>query len=184
MRLVRACVDAGLRVEVVPGPSATLTALVLSGLPTERFVFEGFLPRKGKARRERLEELGREPRTIVVFEAPARVADTLADLADACGPERPVAIARELTKLHEEVWRGSLGDAVAHVGEHPPRGEHVLVVGGAPADAPPTDEEIAAAVRDELAAGASTREAADRVAARLHVARRRAYEAALAQRSS
>ena len=180
-RLVRACLDEGLAVEVVPGPSAVLSALVVSGLPTERFVFEGFLPRKGPERRARLVEIAREPRTTVLFEAPTRVEATLQDLAESCGGDRRVAIARELTKLHEEVWRGALRDAIARVGAQPPRGEHVIVLAGAPR-AEVADAEVAAAVRAELAAGASTREAADHVASGLGVARRRAYDAALAER--
>jgi 16S rRNA (cytidine1402-2'-O)-methyltransferase len=183
-RIVRVAVDAGVTVEVVPGASAVLAALVVSGLPTDRFVFEGFVPRKGRDRRERIAAIAREARTVVLFEAPNRVAATLADLAEACGTDRRVAVARELTKVHEEVWRGTLRDATAHVADHPPRGEHVLVVEGAPPDAPATDDEVEVAVREELAAGASTREAADRVAARLAVARRRAYAAAVAQRSA
>ena len=183
-RIVRVAVDAGVTVEVVPGASAVLAALVVSGLPTDRFVFEGFVPRKGRDRRERIAAIAREARTVVLFEAPNRVAATLADLAEACGPDRRVAVARELTKVHEEVWRGTLRDAIAHVADHPPRGEHVLVVEGAPPDAPATDDEVEVAIREELAAGASTREAADRVAARLDVARRRAYAAAVAQRPS
>src|SRR5690606_1267921 len=130
-RLVAAAVRAGHTVEVVPGPSAALAALVVSGLPTGRFVFEGFLPRKGPARRERIAAVAAEPRTIVLYEAPHRLARTLADLAAACGAERRVAIARELTKLHEEVWRGTLGDAVAWVGEREPPGEIVVVLEGA-----------------------------------------------------
>ena len=110
-RLVRAAVAAGHIVEVVPGPSAAVTALVASGLATGRYAFEGFLPRKGSGRSGRLAEIAVERRTTVLYEAPHRVARTLADLAGACGPDRRVAIARELTKLHEEVWRGSLGDA-------------------------------------------------------------------------
>ena len=182
--VVRACADAGVRIDVVPGPSAALAGLVVSGLPTERFVFEGFLSRKGGERRDRLAVIAREPRTIVLFEAPPRVAATLADLVEVCGPDRPVAVSRELTKVHEETFRGTLAEAVGHVSNHPPRGEHVIVLGGAPPPAPPTDAEVAEAARAELAAGASTREAADRVSERLGVGRRRAYEAALAERSS
>lgn len=110
-RLVRAAAAAGFRVEVVPGPSALLAALVASGLPTGRFAFEGFLARKGSARRERLDELAGEQRTVVLFEAPHRLARTLADLAQAFGGDRRVAVCRELTKLHEEIWRGSLAEA-------------------------------------------------------------------------
>ena len=126
-RLVRAVLDAGYEVTAVPGPTALVQALVTSGLPAGRFVFEGFLPRSGRARRERLAELAGETRTIVLYEAPHRVLRTLADLADALGGDRPVAVARELTKLHETVVRGTLGDV--DLGE--PRGEYVLVVAGA-----------------------------------------------------
>jgi 16S rRNA (cytidine1402-2'-O)-methyltransferase len=181
--LVRACLDAGLAVEVVPGASAVLTALVLSGLPTDRFVFDGFLPRKGGARAARLEELRSETRTIVFFEAPGRVAATLTDLAAVCGADRRVAVARELTKLHEEVWRGLLGAAVAQFDQTAPRGEVVIVVEGcAPGVDDPDDDELAAAAVGELREGRSTREAADNIADRFGVSRRRAYDAVLAQR--
>ncbi len=183
-RLVRACLDAGLPVEVIPGPSSTLTALVLSGLPTGRFVVEGFLPRKGIDRAERLALIAREQRTVVLFESPARVAATLADLATACGPTREVAVARELTKLHEEVWRGTVGVAASRAAERAPMGEHVLVIGPAPAEAVATEDDIEAAVRLELAGGASARDAAAAVSSGLGVARRRAYDAALRVRGS
>jgi 16S rRNA (cytidine1402-2'-O)-methyltransferase len=177
-RLVRAAVAAGHAVEVVPGPSAALAALVTSGLPAGRFVFEGFLPRKGARRTERLGAVEAEPRTVVLYEAPHRLARTLADLTEACGPERRVAVARELTKLHEEVWRGSLGDALAWVGAAAPRGEIVLVLEGAPAAGPPDDGAVVDALRDELSAGSTARDAARAVAARLGVSRRRVYELA------
>jgi 16S rRNA (cytidine1402-2'-O)-methyltransferase len=178
--LVRACVEAGVPVEVVPGPSAALTALVLSGFPTARFVFEGFLPRKGRARAERLEAIAREPRTVVCFEAPGRVAATLTDLLGVCGPERGVAVARELTKLHEDVWRGALADAVVHVATAEPRGEYVLVLAPAPERpaAEVDDAALDAAIDEVLARGASARDAAAEVAGSLGVARRRAYDAA------
>jgi 16S rRNA (cytidine1402-2'-O)-methyltransferase len=184
-RLVRACVDAGLPVEVVPGPSAALTALVLSGLPTARFAFEGFLPAKGAGRKDRLEAIGREGRTVVLFEAPHRVEQTLADLADACGGSRRVAVARELTKLHEDVWRGSLDDASAHLASAGPRGEYTLVLAGAPEDAvSPDDEQLGSEALALVAEGLSTRAAADRLAVRFGVSRRRAYDAVIAQRRS
>ena len=176
--LVRACLDAGLTVEAVPGPSAALTALVVSGLPTDRFVFEGFLPRKGRARTERLAALAGESRTTVVFEAPSRVRATLADLAEVCGTDRPVAVARELTKMFEEVWRGALGDAVTHAERTEPRGEYVLVVGPAAERAPADDGAIEEAIRAALADGRSARDAATEVAAELGVPRRRAYATA------
>ncbi|HEY8215577.1 MAG TPA: 16S rRNA (cytidine(1402)-2'-O)-methyltransferase [Acidimicrobiia bacterium] len=183
-RLVQACVREGLAVEVVPGPSALLAALVLSGLATDRFVFEGFLPRKGGGRSERMYALGREARTIVLFEAPNRVLATLADLAEACGPARRVAVARELTKLHEEVWRGTLEGALRHFATGAPRGEFVIVVEGrAPAEAGPDDETLAEAARQEIKEGRTTREAADRIADRYGVSRRRAYDIVLTQRS-
>jgi 16S rRNA (cytidine1402-2'-O)-methyltransferase len=192
-RLVVAALAEGVAVEVVPGASAVLAALVLSGLPTGRFVFEGFLPKKGRQRAGRLAALRAEDRTVVLFEAPHRLEATLADLAAAFGPERPVAVAREITKKFETVWRGTLGQAVAANGEADSgeadrekssrpeaRGEQVIVLGPA---APAVAEEIAddaleAALRAELAGGGSTRDAAAAVAARLGVARRRAYNLA------
>lgn len=177
-RLVAAAVAAGHAVQVVPGPSAAVAALVVSGLPTGRFCFEGFLPRRGKARRERLGELHDERRTVVVYEAPHRVRETLADLAEALGPQRKVAITRELTKAFEETWRGSLAGACEWVSATEPRGEYVLVVGGAPAPAQPSEAEVEAAVRAELAAGADRRTAVAAVASRLRVPRRQAYAAA------
>ncbi|HET6953066.1 MAG TPA: 16S rRNA (cytidine(1402)-2'-O)-methyltransferase [Acidimicrobiales bacterium] len=179
-RLVAAAVAAGHAVEVVPGPSASLAALVVSGLPAGRFVFEGFLPRKGAGRGERLATVAAERRTIVLYEAPHRLARTLADLVEACGGGRRVAIAREITKLHEEVWRGTLAGAVTWAAEREPPGEIVVVLDGAPAAAPPDDDAVLAAVRAELDGGASARDAARAVAARLDVPRRRAYDLAVA----
>lgn len=180
-RLVRSCVNAGLLVEVVPGPSAALAALVLSGFPTDRFVFEGFLPRKGKDRAARLEALSSEERTIVVFESPRRLASTLAELAHVVGAERPVAVGRELTKLHEEVWRGTLG-ACAAVLPFEPRGEIVIVLGPGSRSEPADDASVLEAVKREMAAGASARDAAAAVARELGVPKRRAYDAAVTTR--
>lgn len=181
-RLVRACVEAGVRVEVVPGPSAVLAALVVSGLPTARFVMEGFLPRSGRERAERLASVASEPRTVVLFEAPNRVGATLGDLAAACGEDRRVVIARELTKRFEAVWRGTLADAIAHATAVEPRGEHVLVLAGAPPPAVPDDDAVRAAVAGLLADGRSARDAASEVAATLGVPKRRAYDIATALR--
>lgn len=178
-RLVRAAVQAGHVVEVVPGPSAAITALVASGLPTGRFAFEGFLPRKGSGRTARLAEVAADRRTTVLYEAPHRLARTLADLAAACGQGRQVAVARELTKLHEEVWRGPLEAACAWVAEREPRGEVVLVLDGAPEPEGADDDDVAAAVQARLDTGDSPRDAAAAVAAALGVPKRRAYEAAL-----
>lgn len=132
-RLVGACVDAGIEVQAVPGPSAVLHALVTSGLPTDRFAFDGFLPRSGANRRQRLAEVASERRTVVVFLSPHRAGADLRDLAAACGHDRPAALGRELTKLHEETRRATLGELAAAVEADGVRGELTLVVGGAAA---------------------------------------------------
>jgi 16S rRNA (cytidine1402-2'-O)-methyltransferase len=182
-RLVRAAIDAGHVVEVVPGPSAAITALVASGLPAGRFAFEGFLPRKGSGRSQRLADVADERRTVVLYEAPHRLARTLADLAAVCGPDRRVALGRELTKLHEEVWRGTLGEAVAWATSHEPRGELVVVLEGAPAPPPPTGDDLESAVQARLDAGDTARDAATAVAVRLGVPKRAAYEVAVRLRA-
>ncbi len=136
-RLVRAAVAAGIAVEAVPGPSAALTALVVSGLATDRWCFEGFVPRTGRARGERLASVaGETDRAVVIFESPYRAQRLLDDLVEACGPDRPVAVCRELTKLHEEVWRGPVGQVAERARGVKPRGEYVLVVGPASGAAP------------------------------------------------
>lgn len=179
-RLVRAVVAEGHRVEVIPGPSAAVAALVVSGLPAGRFVFEGFLPRKGSGRSARLCALAGERRTAVLYEAPHRLSRMLVDLVAACGGERRVALARELTKLHEEVWRGTLAEAVAWAGEREPPGELVVVLEGAPEPPEADDPAIEEALRRALAAGVSHRDAAAEVARSLGVAKRRAYALATA----
>lgn len=178
-RLVRAATEAGFEVRIVPGPSAAISGLVASGLPTGRFVFEGFLPRKGSGRTERLAALAGEQRTLVLYEAPHRLARTVADLAATLGGDRRVAVARELTKLHEEVWRGTLDEAAARCATVQPRGEHVLVVEGAPPPVEVGDDQILAAVADRLAAGSTRRDAVAEVSHGLGVARRRVYDLAL-----
>ena len=177
-RLVAAAVDAGHLVEVVPGPSAAVTALVGSGLPTGRFAFEGFLPRKGSGRTERIAVVAVDRRTTVLYEAPHRLARTIEQLHAACGPARRVVIARELTKLHEEFWRGTLEEAVARVAAVEPRGEHVIVLDGAPVPDEVDDGAIVAALTAERSAGASTRDAVAGVAAALGVPKRRVYDLA------
>lgn len=178
-RLVAAVVAAGLSVEMVPGPSAPLAALALSGLATSRFVFEGFLPRKGNVRRDRLGEVAAERRTVILFEAPHRLARTVRDLTEACGPDRRVVLARELTKLHEEVWRGPLGDAMVHVDGVEPRGEYVLVLEGAAAPTEVDDGVLVEALRSALATGLSKRDAVSDVVEHYGVAKRRVYDLAL-----
>jgi 16S rRNA (cytidine1402-2'-O)-methyltransferase len=171
-------------VTTVPGPSAIVAALTVSGLPTDRFVVEGFLPRKGTERRRRVAALLADERTSVVLEAPGRLVATLNELA-LLDPDRPVAVVREMTKLHEEVWRGSAAEAAAEFGGREVRGEIVLVVGGGLAPAPADDDALEVAVRAAWAEdpSAGPRQVADRVAAALGVARRRVYEAALRLRS-
>jgi 16S rRNA (cytidine1402-2'-O)-methyltransferase len=175
-RIVRAAIDAGYTVSAIPGPTAAIMALTISGLPTDRFVFEGFVPRKGRDRATRMAEIAAEPRTSVIYEAPHRALRTLADLRDACGDGRLVVVARELTKLYETVVRGPLG--TIDIGE--PRGEYVFVLAGAPTDdAPIDDETIRHALRIELEAGSSTRDAAAAVAAKFGHPKREVYALAV-----
>lgn len=176
--LVEAAIAANVTVTALPGPSAVLTALVLSGLPTDRFAFEGFLPRKGRA--GALRALAAEPRTLIFFEAPHRIAAALADARDALGPGRRAAVCRELTKKFEEVARGTLAELAERFAEGA-RGEIVLVVEGAPArsgDLPSAIAEVAARV----AAGERLKDAAAEVAAATGLGTRELYEAALAAR--
>lgn len=179
MHLVRAAVEAGHTVSAIPGPAALVMALVLSGLDTTRFVFEGFLPRSGRDRAERIAEVAAERRTVVLYEAPHRVERTITDLAAACGPQRRVALARELTKLHEDVWRGALTEAAAHLAATPPRGEYVVVLEGAPRAAMSTDDQILDALRQALGRGADRRTAIAEVMASTGAPKKRVYDLAL-----
>jgi 16S rRNA (cytidine1402-2'-O)-methyltransferase len=169
--LVRACVAAGLAVEVLPGPSAALAALVASALPSDTWRFVGFLPRK----RGELATLLRAPETIVAFESPNRVAASLETLA-AIDPARPVAVCRELTKIHEEVVRGAAGELAERYAAEPPRGEVVLVIGGAPASEPELTPALDA-LRKLVAAGAKPRAASSVVASLTGVKANRLYRA-------
>jgi 16S rRNA (cytidine1402-2'-O)-methyltransferase len=176
-RLVRAALDAGVAVTAAPGPSAVTTALALSGLPCDRFCFEGFLPRTGSHRRSRLRELAAETRTLVFFEAPHRIAGALADLAAGFGADRPAAVCRELTKTYEEVRRGTLADLAAWAIDGETRGEITLVVAGAvagPADRP-SDDELRAAVAGREAVGATRRDAIAEVATEYNLKKRDVY---------
>ena len=178
-RLVRACGAEGIDVRVVPGPSAAIAALAISGLPTDRFVFEGFLPRKAGDRGRRLEALATDPRTIVFFESPKRLKAMLAETLDALG-DRPVAVARELTKLHEEVVRGTLAGTLARIDDTTLKGEVVVVVGGMQ-DQGPTDEEVLVErARSLVAAGMRSREAARAVTERQGVSANAIYRRLIA----
>ncbi len=176
--LVVAAAAAGVTVTALPGPSAVLMALAVSGLPTDRFVFEGFLPRKGRL--AALRALAAEPRTLVFFESPHRIGDALADLATAFGPSRRAAVCRELTKLHEEVARGTLAELAERFADGA-RGEIALVVEGAP-PASASLEDGVARVLQLVAAGARLREASSEVAEVTGLGRRELYEAALRSR--
>lgn len=178
-RLVAAAIEAGCAVTVVPGPSAGVAALAVSGLSLARWAFEGFLPRSGRDRAERLAEIARERRTVVIYESPHRLRGCLEDLAAACGPRCRAAVARELTKLHEEVVRGTLAELAAWA-EGPVKGEAVVVVEGAGPGPEPDDAELAEALEAAISSGASRRDAAAEVAAAYGVPRRRAYALAVA----
>ncbi|MER5348748.1 16S rRNA (cytidine(1402)-2'-O)-methyltransferase [Kitasatospora sp. NPDC002551] len=184
-RLVAAAVAADVKVTAVPGPSAVLTALALSGLPVDRFTFEGFLPRKSGDRARQLASVAAEPRTMVFFEAPHRIAEALAAMAGAFGPERPAAVCRELTKTYEEVRRGPIGELAAWAAEGV-KGEITVVVAGAPPAAPQelTPAELArlVAVREE--AGEGRKEAIAAVASELSVPKREVFDAVVAAKKA
>jgi 16S rRNA (cytidine1402-2'-O)-methyltransferase len=179
--LVRAAVDAGVRVTVIPGPSAVVTALALSGLPTDRFTFEGFLPRKSSDRLTAFTALEREPRTMVFFESPHRIAESLADARDTLGADRPAAVCRELTKMFEEVKRGTLAE-LAEWARDEVRGEIVVVVGGAPARASVTMPDALAEVSRLTLSGIGLKEASAQVAELTGLSKRDLYQGALAAR--
>ena len=179
--LVARCVQLDIPVVAVPGPCALVTALAISGQPTGRFTFEGFLPMNKKNRRARLEQLRGEERTLIFYEAPHKLAATLRDLADTLGPDRPVSLCRELTKLHEEVVRTTLGAAAERYRDEPPRGEFVLVVRGAePREEAPADLEdgllLVERLREE---GLSLRDAVKRAARELGLSRNELYDRAV-----
>jgi 16S rRNA (cytidine1402-2'-O)-methyltransferase len=179
--VVESVLRAGQNVLAVPGPAAFVHAITISGLPTDRFVMEGFVPAKGRDRAARLEELRARTMTTVIYEAPHRLHRLLADLADSCGPDRLVSVSRELTKRFEQTWRGTLDDAVVGVGE--PRGEYVVVLGPAAVLPIVVDQaDMDASIQAALDEGLSARDAADRVAAGLGVPRRDAYARANALR--
>ncbi|MGD1011794.1 MAG: 16S rRNA (cytidine(1402)-2'-O)-methyltransferase [Acidimicrobiales bacterium] len=180
-RLISAAIAAGHNVTIVPGPSAAVSALVIAGLGTARWRFEGFLPRRGSARAERLGEIASARHPSVIYEAPQRVPATLKDLASHCGIDRKVAVCRELTKRFEETWRGTLAEACERSEAAPARGEHVIVVAGRtePSHPESSKDEVEKAVASRMAAGASRRQAASAVAAEFGVSKRIAYETSL-----
>ncbi|WP_342761181.1 16S rRNA (cytidine(1402)-2'-O)-methyltransferase [Glycomyces artemisiae] len=180
-RLVRAAIDAGIAVTCAPGASAVTTALALSGMPCDRFCFEGFAPRKDGERRRLFGELAEEKRTMVFFESPRRVADTLQAMSETFGADRPAALCRELTKTHEEIRRGTLAELAAGAESDPPRGEITLVISGwtGPDASEATPEAMAAAVAALEEAGTDRKTAMKETATRFGVPKRVVYDAVL-----
>lgn len=178
--LVRLCGEHGITVSAAPGPSAVITALAMSGLPTQRFTFEGFLSTSNKSRKEHLETLRHEHRTIVLYEAPHKLVETLGDLYDVLG-DRDIALGRELTKLHEEIVRTTIGAALEKYRAERPRGEFVLVIRGAPVEKGPRLplEDALALVEEYRAGGMKLKDAARRAAAETGQSRNDLYHAAL-----
>jgi 16S rRNA (cytidine1402-2'-O)-methyltransferase len=179
-RLVRAAIDAGVSVVPIPGPSAALAALVASGLDADRFFFLGFLPRAGRDRRAALDEVVGAEHTVVVYESPNRLVDTLAELERLGGGLRSAVVAREMTKQFENIQRGTVADLLAYYRERPVRGEVVLLVAGrgGAVDQVVSEEDVAARVRSLRAAGLSARDASAQVAAEMGVSKRVAYRLA------
>ena len=177
--VVQAVIAAGLSVTAVPGPAALIMALIISGIPTTRFVFEGFLPRSGRDRAERLADIASEMRTVIFYEAPHRIARTLSDLATACHPDRLIAVTRELTKMHEEVWRGSVSEAALHFATVEAMGEFVVVLAAAEAPLPADEDLIKEALVHEFSTGLSTRDAVDAVVKKTSAPKRMVYALAL-----
>jgi 16S rRNA (cytidine1402-2'-O)-methyltransferase len=178
--LVRAAIERGFEIVSIPGPSAITAALPVSGLPTDRFLFLGFLPRKAGERRRSLEEVKAQPATLVFYEAPHRVRVSLADMVDILGSDRQSAVCRELTKLHEEIWRGTLAQAFQEWRQREPRGEFTLVVAGA---TPPTawnEAQVKVVLSDLLLAGVTSKDAVRQVTAQSGWSKRELY--ALAQK--
>ena len=177
--VVQAVIAAGLSVTAVPGPAALIMALIISGIPTTRFVFEGFLPRSGRDRAERLADIASEMRTVIFYEAPHRIARTLNDLATSCHPDRLIAVTRELTKMHEEVWRGSVSEAALHFATVEAMGEFVVVLAAAEAPLPADEDLIKEALVHEFSTGLSTRDAVDAVVKKTSAPKRVVYALAL-----
>ena len=179
--LVKQCAAAGITVCAIPGPCAAITALSISGQATGRFCFEGFLSTAKKSRREHLDSLKQEQRTMIFYEAPHKLVSTLEDLAEAFGEDRPISLCRELTKLHEEVVRTTLGEAVTKYTENAPKGEFVLVVAGAPAREKEvaTATDAAARVAQLMEEGLSRKDAVKQTAKELDLPKNVVYDAAL-----
>lgn len=179
--LVKQCAAAGIPVCAIPGPCAAITALSISGQSTGRFCFEGFLSTAKKSRREHLDSLKKEQRTMIFYEAPHKLLSTLTDMAEVFGEERPISLCRELTKLHEEVVRTTLGEAVSRYTQAPPKGEFVLILAGAPAEAQeiPSKTDAADRVAQLIAQGLSRKDAVKQTAMELGLPKNAVYDIAL-----
>lgn len=177
-KLINEVIEQGMHIEVLPGPSAVITALVASGMDSTRFCFEGFLPRKGALRKARLKSISLELRTTVLFESPHRIKDTLCDLEAFCGGVRKVAVVKELTKIYENVWRGSLEQAIEKYSNLESRGEHVLVLEANmdKSEGLPSHDDIAQAIQQGLKEGKSLKDVVSLVAIQLSIPKRQAYE--------
>lgn len=180
IKVVAHLLDNNLDVEVLPGPSAALTALVASGLPSYRFVFEGFIPRKGSKRRERIEEIANENRTVIIYESPHRIRETLEELATECDNAREIALVRELTKMHEEVWRGTLSEALSIMSVLEPKGEYVIILGAIDKQQPDIDyvgitKDVLILYSDNM----STRDIAEMISNQYSISKKEAYRRVL-----
>jgi 16S rRNA (cytidine1402-2'-O)-methyltransferase len=179
--LVKVCIEAGIPVVPIPGANAAITALSAAGLPTDRFVFEGFLSAKGQQRRSHLESLETESRTLIFYESPHRLRETLQDLAEIFGTSRQIVLARELTKLYEEFWRGTIEEAIAHYSQREPQGEYTLLVAGTPPTQPQlSEEELKAELLAIMSQGISRSQASRQLAKVTSLPRRQLYQLALA----
>lgn len=178
--LIKACIDNNITVVPIPGASAVITALSAAGLPTDRFIFDGFLPGKSQKRQEYLTSLQGESRTLVFYESPHRLRDTLADLGEILGSDRSLVIARELTKLYEEFWRGTIGEGIANYQEKEPQGEYTLLVAGTPSSKPQlTETELKNELLSMIKQGISRSQASREIAKDTGLSRRYLYQLAL-----
>ena len=178
--LVKVCVEANISVVPIPGVTASITALCASGLPTNKFIFTGFLPTKIKLREEQLEKLSNSLETIVLYESPYRLLQTLEDLAKILGGNRKIVLARELTKLHEEFWRGTVGQAIIYYQNNQPKGEFTLVIAGAEPELPVLSENtIKQELQELFAQGISRSQASRQLSQKINLSRRKIYQIAL-----
>ena len=174
--LIQSAIDRGINLEIVPGPTAGIVALIASGLPTSRFVFQGFVPRKGEERQRRLQEIARDDKTTVIYESGKRIERTIQDLLDICGDEREAVIARELTKLHEEIRRGTLRSLATNVSSISTKGEFVLILSGFSNDHYVSDSLLKEELQEIIGSGKSKSDAVKELTSKYHLSKRRVYD--------